>query len=105
VRTGLFYYPGDVEFPIRGAPVGIMNGDVFLGDISAGTRTVVIPVDMPRASWLPETYTLVLAMYIYGSFPIPVAGIDHNLIYAVTIQDETTDLIIPGVQPMVPVQE
>jgi predicted esterase len=105
VRTGLFYYPAGSQLPISGAPLNIANGDVYLGDVSAGTRTVIIPVDLPSASQLPETYTLVLAMYIFGSFPIPVAGIDHNLIYEVTIQDETTDIIIPGVQPMLPVQE
>jgi hypothetical protein len=104
VRTGLFNYPADAAVPISGAPLGIMNANVQLGDVSAGTRTVVIPVDMPRADRLPDTYTLVLAVFIHGSFPIPVPGIDYNLVYVQHINDETTDIVIPGIQPMMPVQ-
>jgi len=104
IITGLFLYPAGSMLPISGAPLDFVNPSVPIFDVSPGIRTLVIPAGLPKEEDLPATYTLVLAMYIDGSFPIPVSGIDHNLIYELTINDSTTDIVIPGVQPLLVVE-
>jgi hypothetical protein len=63
VNIGLFLYPGGSTLPISGAPQIILNGDVDLGVVVPGTReTYEIPVRLPGAAILPQTFTLVLAV-------------------------------------------
>jgi hypothetical protein len=55
-------------------------------------------VKLPPDDVLPKTYTLMLAVYVEGgSIPIPTPGIDHNVIYELTVTDSTTPITIPDV--------
>ena len=107
VRAGMFLYPEDFGLPISGGPQQILNGDIDFSNAKIGTQqTFDIPVILPPESRLPMDYTLLLAVYVEGgSFPIPAAGVDHNVIYKLTVSDSTTPILIPDVlvlQPVLP---
>jgi predicted esterase len=97
--VGLFLYPGGSTLPISGAPQFILNGDIDLGVVTPGTRAIYdIPVKLPADSQLPNTYALLLAVYLEGgTFPIPTAGLDLNALAEVTIFDSTTPITVDEV--------
>ena len=101
--TGAFLYPDGLALPISGAPLFPLNFTVPLTDTSPGIRPLTFPANLPAHDF-PRTYTLVLAVYIAGSVPIPVAGVDYNLAYQLTIEDATTDIVIPGILPLLVVE-
>jgi predicted esterase len=105
VRAGMFLYPEGFGLPISGAPQQILNGDIDFSNATIGTQqTFDIPVILPPESRLPQNYTLVLAVYVEGgSFPIPTAGVDHNVIYELTVNDSTTPILISEVLVLEPV--
>ena len=105
VRAGMFLYPAGFELPISGAPQRILNGDIDFGEVVPGTQaTYDIPVSLPDESLLPQDYTLVLAVYVEGgTFPIPTPGVDHNVIYDLTVNDSTTPIVISDVLVLEPV--
>jgi polyhydroxybutyrate depolymerase len=105
LRTGVFFYPADSVLPISGAPLYILNGDLDLGPAVPGTQvTLNIPVEMPDDEDLPDTFTLLIAVYVVGgSIPIPTPGVDHNVAYQLTVNDSTTPIVIPEVLLLEPV--
>ncbi|MGI9309848.1 MAG: hypothetical protein ACR2P6_11335, partial [Gammaproteobacteria bacterium] len=105
--AGLFLYPEGSELPISGAPLYILNGGVDLGDATPGTQITLdmMPVKLPPDDELPANFTMVLAVYVEGgSSPIPTPGIDHNVIYDITINDSTMPIIIDDILFLEPVQ-
>ena len=98
-RVGLFIYPEGSTLPISGAPLYIANGAVDLDDPQPGTEeSFVIPVELPPEDVLPASFVFVLAVYIEGgTFYIPTPGIDHNVIYPITINDSTTPIVVDAV--------
>jgi hypothetical protein len=106
-RVGLFIYPEGSTLPISGAPLYIANGNVDLENPQPDTeKSFVIPVDLPPAAALPANFVFVLAVYVEGgTFYIPTAGIDHNVIYPITINDATTPIVIEDVLYVVPVED
>lgn len=106
-RVGLFIYPAGSTLPISGAPLYIANGAVdFSGMVPGTEEDFVIPVTLPPEDKLPADFVFVLAVYVEGgTFYIPTPGIDHNVIYPVTINDPTTPIVIPEVLYLEPVEE
>jgi hypothetical protein len=106
-RVGAFLYPADAPRPIVGAPLYIASGLVDFGAALPGTEeTLVIPVELPPDDLLPASFILVIAVYVEGgTFYIPTAGIDHNVIYPITINDSTTPIVVPEVLDVVPVED
>ncbi len=98
-------YPAGTRQPIGEAPVVFLNLNFAPGAVAGDERSYQIPVQYLGFEDFPGSYTLNITIYVEGgSFPIPASGIDQTALVDVELVDAETEIVVPGVLTLEPVQ-
>ncbi len=118
-------YPDDIPTPLQGTVVLFPAGTVLpaVGEQPTAFLSLGFPLGVaapgseqnyqvrvryaPFGGELvfPGSYTAAVFIYVEGgSFPQPVAGVDHAVFFPVELTDKATPLLIPGVLALEPFQ-
>lgn len=98
-------YPAGTRQPIGEAPVVFLNLNFAPGAVAGDERSYQIPVQYLGFEDFPGSYTLNITIYVDGgSFPIPASGIDQTVLVDVELVDAETEIVVPGVLTLEPVQ-
>ena len=97
-------YPAGTHQPIGEAPLVFLNLNFAAAASPGDQHSYEIPVKLEGAT-LPGDYAIDIVIYVEGgAFPIPATGVDHTVLADVTIHDNSTPIVLPGVLTLEPVQ-
>jgi poly(3-hydroxybutyrate) depolymerase len=118
-------YPADIPRPLSGTivlfpagtvlprpgeqPLAFLSLDVPLGSVGPGSeKTYQVPIRFTPfggAVDFPGSYVAAVFVYVEGgSFPQPVPGVDHAVLFPVELPDKDTPVVVPDVLTLAPFQ-